>query len=101
MIGDTLGNYQITGQMGRGGMGEIYRAKDQKLGRDVAIKVLPEEFAKNADRVSVPARSKDPCLSRSSQYCYHPGCRFILFYRNNRLRSQQGLLKESIREVQR
>ncbi|MBP1610313.1 MAG: serine/threonine protein kinase, partial [Acidobacteria bacterium] len=50
--GNTLGHYQITNQLGKGGMGEVFRAKDQKLGRDVAIKVLPEEFAKDADRVA-------------------------------------------------
>jgi eukaryotic-like serine/threonine-protein kinase len=52
MIVKTLGHYEITSQLGRGGMGEVYQAKDLKLGRDVAIKVLPEEFAKDADRVA-------------------------------------------------
>jgi len=52
MVGNTLGHYQISSQLGKGGMGEVYRAKDLKLGRDVAIKVLPEEFAKDADRVA-------------------------------------------------
>jgi eukaryotic-like serine/threonine-protein kinase len=52
MIGKTLGNFEITSQLGRGGMGEVYQAKDRKLGRHVAIKVLPEEFARDADRVA-------------------------------------------------
>ena len=52
MIGKTLGHYQISSQLGKGGMGEVYLAKDQNLGRDVAIKVLPEEFAKDANRVA-------------------------------------------------
>jgi serine/threonine protein kinase len=52
MIGKTLGHYEITSQLGKGGMGEVYQAKDLKLGRDVAIKVLPEAFAKDADRVA-------------------------------------------------
>lgn len=52
MIIKTLGNFECTSLPGKGGMGEVYRAKDQKLGRDVAIKVLPEEFAKDADRVA-------------------------------------------------
>jgi serine/threonine protein kinase len=52
MIGKTLGHYQITNQLGKGGMGEVFQAKDQVLGRDVAIKVLPEEFARDVDRVA-------------------------------------------------
>ncbi len=52
MIGKTLGHYRVTGPLGKGGMGEVYRARDEKLGRDVAIKVLPEEFAKDPDRVA-------------------------------------------------
>jgi serine/threonine protein kinase len=52
MIGKTLANYEISSQLGKGGMGEVFRGKDQKLGMDVAIKVLPEEFARDTDRVA-------------------------------------------------
>lgn len=50
--GTTLGLYEIHASIGAGGMGEVYRARDTKLGRDVAIKVLPESFAKDADRLA-------------------------------------------------
>ncbi len=50
--GQRLGPYEIVAPIGAGGMGEVYRAKDTKLNRDVAIKVLPEMFAADADRVA-------------------------------------------------
>src|SRR5579884_2763021 len=49
-IGTRLGSHEITALLGRGGMGEVYRARDLKLKRDVAIKILPEEFSHDADR---------------------------------------------------
>ncbi len=52
MIGKTLAHYEITAAIGKGGMGEVYQATDKKLGRSVAIKVLPEEFAQDAERVA-------------------------------------------------
>ncbi len=52
MIGKSLIHYEITAEIGKGGMGEVYQAKDTKLGRDVAIKVLPKEFAMDHDRVA-------------------------------------------------
>jgi eukaryotic-like serine/threonine-protein kinase len=50
--GDRIGPYQIVSPLGAGGMGEVYRARDTRLGRDVAIKVLPEAFANDADRLA-------------------------------------------------
>ena len=50
--GTRLGSYEVLSQIGAGGMGEVYQAHDTKLGRDVAIKVLPEAFAHDADRLS-------------------------------------------------
>jgi len=52
LIGTQLKYYQIISELGKGGMGEVYQAKDLKLGRDVAIKVLPEELAQDSDRVA-------------------------------------------------
>src|SRR5260370_36376494 len=50
--GTTLGAYEILAPIGSGGMGEVYQAHDTKLGRDVAIKVLPEAFAHDPQRLS-------------------------------------------------
>ena len=52
MIGNKLLHYEITGHLGSGGMGEVYQATDAKLGRSVAIKILPEAFSHDADRVA-------------------------------------------------
>ena len=52
MIGKTLIHYEVTSQLGKGGMGEVWRARDQKLGREVAIKTLPDEFSRDEQRLA-------------------------------------------------
>src|SRR5450755_1650184 len=54
--GTNLGPYEIVSALGAGGMGEVYRARDSKLGRDVAVKVLPEAFARDPERLGRFAR---------------------------------------------
>ena len=77
MIGKTLGTFECTALLGKGGMGEVYKAKDQKLGRDVAIKVLPEEFAKDADRVARFQREAKLLASLN-----HPTLLLFMVWRN-------------------
>ena len=54
--GARLGPYEIQAPLGAGGMGEVYRARDTRLGRDVAIKILPEIFTSNPERLARFAR---------------------------------------------
>jgi serine/threonine protein kinase len=51
-VGRRLGGYQMMGLLGRGGMGEVYRARDTRLGRDVAVKILPRAFTSDPDRLA-------------------------------------------------
>ena len=50
--GSRLGSYQVTALIGEGGMGEVYRARDTKLDPDVALKILPEAFAADTNRLA-------------------------------------------------
>ena len=52
MINKTITHYKITAKLGQGGMGEVYHATDTKLDREVAIKILPDEFADSPERLA-------------------------------------------------
>ncbi len=68
MIGRSLGGYQLQSLLGVGGMGEVYRARDTTLGRDVAIKILPREFTSDPNRLARFARE-----ARMLAAVNHPG----------------------------
>jgi eukaryotic-like serine/threonine-protein kinase len=80
-LGSRLGSYEIVASIGAGGMGEVYRARDMKLARDVALKVLPPAFALDSDRLARFTReaqvlaslnhptSRPSTVSRSTRSC--------------------------------
>ena len=57
--GVRFNHYEILAPLGAGGMGEVYRARDRRLDREVAIKVLPTDFAKDADRLELKPQKFD------------------------------------------
>src|SRR5262249_17792164 len=63
--GDRIGTYEIVAAIGAGGMGEVYRARDTRLKRDVALKILPESFATDADRLARFQREAEVLASLS------------------------------------
>ncbi len=68
-VGDLLGHYDVTALIGEGGMGEVYRARDTKLDRDVALKMLPEAFTSDPDRPTRFEREAKVLASLN-----HPNC---------------------------
>jgi serine/threonine protein kinase len=73
-VGTQLGSHEIVALLGKGGMGEVYRARDTKLKREVAIKILPDEFSRDADRVSHFQREAEVLASLN-----HPNIAGILW----------------------
>jgi len=70
--GEKLGPYEIVAPIGAGGMGEVYRARDTKLKREVALKVLPEAFAGDQERMARFQREAEvPGLAQSPQHRPH------------------------------
>jgi serine/threonine protein kinase len=79
LVGAKLAHYEITAPLGKGGMGEVWRARDRKLGRKVAIKTLPQELAGDADRLARFEREARPLASLSAQRATLPSRRTAIF----------------------
>ena len=69
--GTTLGPYRVTAKIGEGGMGEVWQARDTKLDRDVALKVLPEAFTSDPDRLARFEREAQVLATQTSEH-RHP-----------------------------
>lgn len=70
--GDSVGQYEIIEQIGVGGMGEVFSAKDTRLGRKVAIKFLPAELSGNADRLARFVQEAKTACPESPEHHHDP-----------------------------
>src|SRR6266498_3529388 len=85
MIGASLDQYEITARIGAGGMGQVFRARDTRLNRDVAVKVLPKDFASDADRLrrfeqeaNTPAALNHPNVLTIHNAGVHEGAPYLV-----------------------
>ena len=78
-VGSRLGHDDVTALIGEGGMGQVYRATDTQLGRDVALKILPDAFAADPDRLAGFQREAQvlASLTPRSRGRSHPGGRML------------------------
>jgi len=80
MIGSRIGHYDITSKLGAGGMGEVFRATDTTLGREVALKVLPADMALDPERLERFRREAKALAALD-----HPGIVTVWCFRNQML----------------
>ena len=108
MIGEVLGHYRVLEQIGTGGMGEVYRARDERLGRDVALKVVHPSSSKDHDRLrrfELEARSaaslNHPNIVAVYDVGFHDGAPFIVteLLEGKTLRERLAAGRLSVREV--
>jgi serine/threonine protein kinase len=85
MIGSKLSHYTVTSKLGEGGMGEVYQATDTKLGREVAIKVLPEAVASDPERLARFEREAKVLASLN-----HPHIASIYSFESARIKGRPG-----------